>query len=292
MLALNEKWIDVSAHNGKIDWEKVADSGIKGAIVRAGYGKSLSQMDKRFRENITGAARAGLKTAVYWFSYADSDGNALKEWKICKQVIEPYRHMILFVAYDYEYESADYYKKVHGASPSSILVNSVANAFLRAVKADGFNAVLYMNNDYRRNIYTAETVAAWNLWLADYVGEPNADCAVQQTTSSGKVSEISGNVDLNIVFRDFSTVETVVQIDTTMDVSRSHGGYYTVKTICPQRVSVTAGTGGVVTVVPFPRQGNEQLFALVAIGTSGMETGIYTAAPGEKPLKRFVYHVT
>lgn len=289
---MSEKWIDVSVHNGAIDWEKVAGSGIKGAIVRAGYGKSLSQMDARFRENITGAARAGLKTAVYWFSYADSEGNALKEWTICRQVIEPYRHMISFVAYDYEYDSVDYYKKVHGDSPSKTLINSMANAFLSAAKADGFNAVLYMNNDYRRNVYTAETVASWYLWLADYAGEPDADCALQQTTSSGKVPGISGNVDLNTVFHDFSTVDTAVQIDTTMDVSRSHGGYYTIKTICPQQVFVTAGTGGVVTVVPFPKQGNEQLFALVAIGTSGMETGIYTAAPGEKPLKRFVYHIT
>ncbi|MFU0832221.1 MAG: Glycoside hydrolase family 25 [Oscillospiraceae bacterium] len=289
---MNEKWIDVSAHNGKIDWEKVADSGIKGAIVRAGYGKSLSQMDIRFRENITGAAQAGLKTAVYWFSYADSNEDAIKEWNICKQVIEPYRHMILFVAYDYEYASADYYRKIHGVTPSNTLINSIVGTFLSAVKADGFNAVLYMNNDYRKNVYTAETLAAWHLWLADYSGGPDADCAVQQTTSSGTFPGITGNVDLNIVYYNFSTVETAVQIDTTMDVSRSHGGYYTVKTICPQQVSVTAGTGGVVTIVPFPKNGNEQLFALVAIGTSGMETGIYTAAPGEKPLKRFVYHVT
>ena len=289
---MNEKWIDVSVHNGEIDWEKVAASGIRGAIVRAGYGNSLSQMDTRFKANIEGAAKAGLKTAVYWFSYADSDGDALKEWNACSQVIQPYRGKIWFVAYDYEYASVNYYKKIHGSSPSHALINSVANTFLNAAKTEGWNAVLYLNNDYRMNIYTAETMALWELWLADYVGDADAACAVQQITSSGTVPGISGNVDLNLVFHDFLPKKTAVKIDTTMDVSRSHGGYYTIQTVCPQQVLVTAGTGGVVTIVPFPKQGDEQMFALVAIGTTGKETGIYTAAPGEKPLKRFVYRVT
>lgn len=84
---------------------------------------------------------------------------------------------------------------------------------------------------------------------------------------------------------------TAVEIDTTMDLSRAHGQYYTVKTVCPQQVTLTPGTGGVATVVPFPKTGNVQLFALVAIGAPGTETGIYTAAPGEPALKRFVMRV-
>jgi lysozyme len=109
---------------------------------------------------------------------------------------------------------------------------------------------------------------------------------------------------MDIAYKDYPTIiqaggyngypklqSTVVQIDTTMDISFAHGTYYTVKTISPQQVSVTAGTGGVTTIVPFPRTGNDQLFALVAIGQTGQETGIYTAAPGEKPLKRFKFKI-
>ncbi|MVB11686.1 Glycosyl hydrolases family 25 [Caprobacter fermentans] len=289
---MNEKWIDVSAHNGEIGWKQVAASGVRGAVLRAGYGNSPSQMDTRFQNNIAGTAAAGLKTAVYWFSYADSEADALAEWAACKKTIEPYRGKILFVAYDYEYSSVNYYKKVHGTAPSGKLINSMVNTFLAAAQQDGWNAVLYLNNDYRLNVFTPQTLGLWSLWLADYSGGPDADCALQQTTSFGTVPGISGRVDLDAVFRDFSAAATSVEIDTTMDLSRPHGEFYTVKTVCPRQVSLTAGTGGIVTVVPFPRNGNEQLFALVAVGGPGTETGIYTAAPGEKPLKRFVYRVT
>ena len=289
---MNERWIDVSAHNGTIDWAKAAASGIRGAFLRAGYGNSVSQTDSQFKSNISAAAAAGLKTAVYWFGYADSESDALAEWSVCKQVIEPYRGSILFLAYDYEYASVNYYRKMHGTAPSNELINSMVGTFLGAAKKDGWNPVLYLNNDYRTNIYSAETLGLWDLWLADYSAGPDVACAVQQTSNSGTVPGISGTVDLDIVFHDFSKTATSVQIDTTMDLSRPHGQYYTVKTVCPQQVSVTAGTGGIVTIVPFPKSGNEQLFALVAVGFTGTETGIYTAAPGEKPLKRFIFRVT
>lgn len=288
---MSEQWIDVSVHNGKIDWQKVAASGIRGAILRAGYGNSLSQVDTQFLNNMGGATAAGLKTAVYWFSYADSDQDALLEWEICKRTIAPYRDKILFVAYDYEYASVNYYKKIHGVSPSKRKINSMVNTFLKAAESDGWGAVLYLNNDYRLNVFYAETLSAWRLWLADYSGGPDADCALQQTTSFGSVPGLSGNVDLNVVFHSFTGEVTAVEIDTTMDLSRRHGQYYIVKTISEQQVTLTAGTGGVVTIVPFPRSGKEQLFALVAIGMSGAETGIYTAASGEKNLKRFVFRI-
>ena len=60
--------IDVSYHQGTIDWKKVADSGIQFAMIRAGYGKST--VDEKFIENIVGADTSGLKVGVYWFIYA------------------------------------------------------------------------------------------------------------------------------------------------------------------------------------------------------------------------------
>ncbi len=288
---MKEQWIDVSTHNGAVDWRKVADSGIRGAILRAGYGNRLSQTDSRFQENIAGAAAAGLKTAVYWFSYASSEADSLREWEICKQVIQPYRGRILFIAYDYEYASVSYCKQLCGTAPSARQIDNMAKTFLNAARADGWNAVLYLNNDYRLHVYAAATLAQYDLWLADYDGTPDTACAVQQTASSGKVPGIAGSVDLDTVFRSFTGAATAVKIDTTMDLSRPHGQYYTVKTNCPGQAAVTVGTGGVVTVVPFPRNGTEQLFALVAVGAPGTETGIYTAAPGETPLKRFIFRV-
>ena len=201
-----ENWIDVSSHNGAINWTKVKESGITGAVIRAGYGKDASQQDAQFTANMQGALAAGMKTAVYWFSYADSVDDAQKEWAACKQVIEPYRGKICFVASDFEYDSVRYYTKLHGAAPANELVNDMVNAFLNAAKVDGWGTALYTNNDYRRNVFSSSTLAAWDIWLADYTGEPDIPCAIQQTGSNGTVAGISGNVDMDTCFKAYGAV--------------------------------------------------------------------------------------
>lgn len=198
-----EKWIDVSAHNGKVDWAKVKASGICGTVIRAGYGSEASQQDACFTANIKGAIAAGLKVGVYWFHYADSVERMLQEWAVCRQIIEPYRKNILFVASDYEYDSVRYYQKLHGSKPENVLINRMVNAFLGAAKADGWGTMLYTNNDYRKNVFSAVTLATWDVWLADYTGDPDIPCAIQQTSSSGSVPGISGNVDTDLCYKVF-----------------------------------------------------------------------------------------
>ena len=202
---MSEKWIDVSAHNGVIDWAKVKESGITGAVIRGGYGNDVSQKDTQFENNIKGALAAGLKAAIYWFSYADSVDDAQKEWEACRSVIVPYKGQIMFVASDFEGDSIRYYTKLHGAAPINALVNDMVNAFLNAAKADGWGTALYTNNDYRRNIFSAATLAAWDIWLADYNSQPEVPCAMQQTGSDGSVDGISSRVDMDTCFKTYGT---------------------------------------------------------------------------------------
>lgn len=297
--------IDVSKHNGTINWAKVDASGIDFALIRAGYGNNISQKDPKFDENVQGALAHNLHVGVYWFSYAVSPDEARIESDVCRQVIAPYQGKIAFpVAFDYEYDSITYAQK-QGINPTNALIDSMARSFMDNMKTNGWFVTLYTNIDFiRTGRFTADTLAKYDVWLADYSGDPDYACTIQQTGSTGTVPGISGNVDLDVAYKDYPTIiqaggyngysktgTTVVNIDTTMDISFAHGQYYTVKTTSLQPVTLTAGTGGVVTVVPFPRTGNDQLFALVAIGQSGQETGIYTAAPGEKALKRFKYKI-
>ena len=285
-----EKWIDVSAHQGCIDWPRVAASGVKGAVLRAGYGDDIRQQDTQFAANIRGALAAGLKVAVYWFSYADSVDDALKEWAVCKQIIAPYKGQIKFVASDYEYDSYNYYKRVHGKAPDKALINQMACAFLAAARSDGWKTCLYTNNDYRCNVFTAATLkAADYLWLADYTGGPDVPCAIKQTGSTGTVQGISGHVDMDTVFQ--AIARTSVQIDTTMDVTIPRGGYYTFKTVSSQQPTVTIGTPGVVQLMHCRREMDADYWHLCAVGEPGAEAGVYTAAPGEQPLKRFVVKI-
>ena len=64
------KGIDVSKHQGKIDWQRVKAADVAFAIVRAGYGMYENQVDPRFAENMAGAKAAGIPIGVYWYSYA------------------------------------------------------------------------------------------------------------------------------------------------------------------------------------------------------------------------------
>lgn len=271
---MSEKWIDVSSHNGVIDWPKVAASGVKCAVIRAGYGNDISQTDTRFVANIKGALAAGLKVSIYWFSYSDSVTDAKKEWETCRTVISPYKEKILFIASDYEYDSYRYYRKQHGTAPSNTLINNMVNTFLGAAKADGWTTALYTNNDYRRNIFSAATLSAWPVWLADYSGGPDIPCAIQQTGSTGTVPGISGHVDLDICFKDFSiTVDYTCDTSTTVKIAR--GAAYQAQIACKETPKVVAGTPDIMTVLHRYDDGDKHYFWFVPIGKSGEKAGIY-----------------
>ena len=194
--------IDVSYSQKSVDWLRAAADGVQFAIIRAGYGNDPLQQDAMFAEHIAGAIGAGLPVAVYWMAYPVSVNDAGAEWAACRQVIAPYREKIAFVAYDYEYDSVRYFREQMGCAPSNDLINRMVNAFLRAAQADNMKPMLYANNDYRRNIFSAETLAAWPMWLADYTDGPDVPCAIQQTTSTGHVDGVSGNVDCDTAFDD------------------------------------------------------------------------------------------
>lgn len=63
------KGIDVSVHNGNIDWNKVKADGIEFAILRAGFGRLEKQKDEKFEQNYAEAKAAGIPVGAYWYSY-------------------------------------------------------------------------------------------------------------------------------------------------------------------------------------------------------------------------------
>ena len=72
--------IDVSVHNGNnIDWDKVKAAGVEYAILRAGYGKLMSQKDSTFERNYAECKRVGIKVGAYWYSYAINIEEAKQE---------------------------------------------------------------------------------------------------------------------------------------------------------------------------------------------------------------------
>ena len=194
------KLIDVSYHNGVIDWKKVKASGIEGAIIRAGYGQTT--VDKKFKDNIKGALEAGLAVGIYWFSYAWNVKKAEEEATKCMQTIKAYKKDLkLPVFFDWEYDSMKYAKE-QGVSPDKKLITEMTVAFCNKLRKNGYTAGVYYNEDYRKNYYDLSKLGNVALWYARYTKTKPSGVDFWQNASDGTVNGIKGNVDMDVMLTD------------------------------------------------------------------------------------------
>lgn len=192
--------IDVSYHQGTIDWKQVAEAKIKFAIIRAGYGKST--VDEKFVENIVGANTAGLEVGIYWFIYALNEEDAIANAEKCHETIKLYKDIIkLRVAADYEYDS-DSYSIKKGITHTKESRTRIVRAFLRRLEEYGYEVCNYANPDYLKGKF--EDLSEYPLWLAYYTDNKNNamnyNPLMWQYSSKGYVPGIKGNVDLNYLY--------------------------------------------------------------------------------------------
>ena len=91
---VSHKGIDVSKHQGNIDWTKVAADGVEFAFIRVGlrgYGTEGKLVeDEYFEQNIKGALQAGIKVGVYFYSQAITDAELLEEANLVLEKVKPY----------------------------------------------------------------------------------------------------------------------------------------------------------------------------------------------------------
>ena len=220
--------IDVSAHNGLIDWQAVKNAGIQFVLIRAGYGNDISQKDLFFDRNIQGAINAGIPAGVYWFSYATSVDDAKKEAEACKTVIAPYKDQITWpVFFDFEYDSVRWCRQ-NGVNPGAQLVTDMALTFLQTIAAAGYQAGNYTNLDYYRNWFQMERLKDYPMWFAQYgVDSPSVDCPVWQFGGTS-VAGCNGSIDTNVAYVDLGSgitpepVQSVATVAPTRDISAAY----------------------------------------------------------------------
>lgn len=190
------KCIDVSEHQGNIDWKKVKASGINHVIIRAGYGKG--NIDKHFSKNISEAIKAGIQNiGIYWFMYSYTDAMAANEAAFCIKAIAPYRqHINMFVSADWEYDSMNYAKK-NKVTPSKALITKMNQTFCNKIAAAGYTPAVYYNYDYKANHLDLKKLPFLNWYALDSSNGKFTSVTVQQYSTKGKVSGITGNVDMN-----------------------------------------------------------------------------------------------
>ena len=185
------KGIDVSYHNGVIDWKKVKQS-VDFAIIRAGYGKSA--MDKQFINNICGAHTAGLKIGIYWFIYAADTEEAVLNAKMCEKCIEGYKDIITMRTWaDWEYDS----DKRNPQTKESR--TAIVKAFCDYLAGKGYDMGVYSNMDYLTGKFG--DLSGYPLWLAKYSSSKgDYNPFMWQYSSTGRIAGISTNVDMNIYY--------------------------------------------------------------------------------------------
>ena len=195
-----KKLIDVSTHQGVIDWEKVKPH-IDGAILRCGYGMDIEkQDDAQFKRNADECTRLGIPFGVYIYSYADSVEKAKSEAAHVLRLIKGYT-----LSYPV-YLDLEESKTIPG------MVDR-ANAFGDIIEAAGYwcgvYSSLYWWNSHLKGLDRfTKWVAQWNK-TCDYKG-PGLD--MWQYTDSGKIDGIGGGVDMNECYRDFpALLQSVVK---------------------------------------------------------------------------------
>lgn len=193
------KGIDVSVHNGDIDWGKVKTDGIDFAILRAGYGKLASQKDQKFEQNYKNAKAVNLPVGAYWYSYAMNENEARQEADVFLSVIKG-KQFEMPVYFDLEE------KKQFDLGKEK--VSAIMRAFLEKVESAGYFTGLY-GSASSLTTHTADDIKSrYTIWLAHWVDETNYSGAygVWQHSEKGKVAGINGNVDLDICYKDFPTI--------------------------------------------------------------------------------------
>lgn len=200
-----KKGIDVSVHQGVIDWSKVRGL-VDFAIIRAGMGNTAKQRDEQFLNNINGCIKYGIPYGFYWFSYAHTEAEAIKEAKAFLEVIKPYKPEYP-VAFDFEYEGYDYVKRVHNITLSKEQLTKNAKAFLKTLEQAGYYTINYSNLDYLNNRFTPEITSRFDLWYArPNISQPDKKCGIWQYSWAGKVAGISTDVDMNYAYKDYPAI--------------------------------------------------------------------------------------
>ena len=123
--------VDVSCNNGVVDWQAVADAGMKFAIVRSSYGRN--SRDENFLRNVEGAHAVGLKCGAYHYSYALTPEQARREAQNCKNAIDE-AGVLLELPVWFDMEDADGYKRKYGFDFSSENITEICRTFLEEIK--------------------------------------------------------------------------------------------------------------------------------------------------------------
>ena len=187
--------IDVSRHNGAINWNRVKDSGkVDFVILRAGYGKLVSQKDSRFEEYYSACKQLGIPVGAYWYSYAKTVTEAEQEARVFLECIKgkTFEYPLYF---DIEEKTA--------FNQGLFVCSAMAEKFCEILEKAGYFAGIYASKSHLETYLSAEVRQRFSVWVAHYGVDSTSyrgAYGMWQKSDSGSVDGISGNVDMDICY--------------------------------------------------------------------------------------------
>ncbi|MGN0607668.1 MAG: glycoside hydrolase family 25 protein [Oscillospiraceae bacterium] len=192
--------IDISKHNGVIDFERVKSDGISGVIIRAGFGRLFSQKDPMFEKYYAGARAAGLNIGAYWYSYAVSAEEAKAEAEVFLEAVKGKKFELPL------YLDIEERKQV---SLGKEICSEMAEEFCGVLERAGYFAGIYSFDSFFGSNLSAEVQARFSCWAARVENVKPVYCksyAMHQYTWKGAVNGINCDVDISYCYCDFPAV--------------------------------------------------------------------------------------
>lgn len=191
--------IDVSGHQGEIDWERVAADGVSFAILRLGYRGNTEGgllLDESFGRNYVAARKAGLKLGAYFFSQAISEEEASQE---AAWVLEKLDGIELELPVFFDWEEA-----VNGRTggKASSEVGAWALRFCREIAQGGYRPGVYFSQRYGYSIMHLENLTEYAFWIAEYQEFQSFGYQTEfwQFTGKGEVDGVDVIVDMDLMY--------------------------------------------------------------------------------------------
>ena len=197
---VSKKGIDVSSHQGEIDWEKVKNDGIEFAFIRAvyrGYESGKLVEDEFFLKNLEGAKAAGVPCGVYVFSQAINATEAMEEADMVLDLLNG-ESLELPIVFDVERVSSS---KGRMNALSVEDRTQIVIAFLEEIRSRGYDVMIYHNTEMGALFLDLSKLTDYDKWFAGYTQEMYwpYDYKIWQYSEKGRVDGIKSDVDLNIM---------------------------------------------------------------------------------------------
>ena len=205
---ISVKGIDVSKYQGNINWSKVAEAGVEFAIIRMGYrgmNEGTLELDPYFTSNVQKALANNIKVGIYFFSQAVTEKEAREEADFVLNAVKNYK-IEYPIVFDTE-RVTTYNARANNLNMETR--TALCRTFCERVKEAGYKPMIYANTKYMVMGIDLTKLTDIDKWFAVYSSSVTFpyDFQMFQYSDSGSIPGITGNVDLNISFIDYSAPE-------------------------------------------------------------------------------------